>query len=193
MPKVGMEPIRKKQLIDATLVVIAEYGFHSATISLISKQAGLSSGIISHYFGGKQGLIEAAMRYLLEKLKLQGSFTSHLDRIDTIVESNFSVEQQESSATNTWLNFWALSLHNEGLHRLQRINHKRLESNLTYSFTNLIPREHAKEAALSTAALIDGFWLRNALEGEKQNTKENVTKASNAVKRYVRLVVSQYQ
>jgi len=67
-----------EQLHDATLVVIAEYGFHSATISLISKQAGLSSGIISHYFGGKQGLIEAAMRYLLEKLKLQGSFTSHL-------------------------------------------------------------------------------------------------------------------
>ena len=182
MPKVGMEPIRKQQLIDATLVVIAEHGFHSATISLISKQAGLSTGIISHYFGDKQGLIEAAMRYLLEKLKLQGDFSSHIDRLDAIIESNFSGEQQESSATNTWLNFWALSLHNKGLHRLQRI-----------SFANLIPREHAKEAALSTAAMIDGFWLRNALEGEKQNNKENVIRTSNAVKRYVRLVVSQYQ
>jgi len=193
MPKVGMEPIRKQQLIDAALVVIAEHGFHSATISLISKKAGLSSGIISHYFGDKQGLVEAAMRYLLEKLKLQGSFSSHLERLDAIIESNFSGEQQESSATNTWLNFWALSLHNKGLHRLQRINHKRLESNLIYSFANLIPREHAKDAALSTAAMIDGFWLRNALEGEKQNNKENVIRTSNAVKRYVRLVLSQYQ
>ena len=58
MPKVGMEPVRKKQLIEATLEVMAEVGYHGTTISLISKKAGLSSGIISHYFGDKQGLIE---------------------------------------------------------------------------------------------------------------------------------------
>ncbi|MCS5578526.1 MAG: TetR family transcriptional regulator, partial [Alteromonas macleodii] len=55
MPKVGMEPVRKKQLIEATLEVMAEVGYHGTTISLISKRAGLSSGIISHYFGDKQG------------------------------------------------------------------------------------------------------------------------------------------
>ena len=45
MPKVGMEPVRKKQLIEATLEV-AEVGYHGTTINLISKRAGLSSGII---------------------------------------------------------------------------------------------------------------------------------------------------
>ena len=57
MPKVGMEPVRKKQLIEATLEVMAEVGYHGTTISLISKRAGLSSGIISHYFGDKLSLI----------------------------------------------------------------------------------------------------------------------------------------
>jgi len=190
MPKVGMEPIRKKQLIDATLVVIAKFGFHSTTISLISKQAGLSTGIISHYFGDKQGLIEAAMHYLLDALKLRGTFTNHLQRLDAIIDNNFSSEQHADSATNTWLNFWALSLHNDGLYRLQRINHKRLESNLAFSFKGLIPRECAKEVAASTAAMIDGFWLRYALEGENHS---NIMNANRAVKRYVRLVISQHQ
>ena len=69
MPKVGMEPVRRQQLIDATLNSVAELGLHATTINSISKRAGLSSGIISHYFGGK-GLIEATVRYLLTQLKI---------------------------------------------------------------------------------------------------------------------------
>ena len=69
MPKVGMEPIRRQQLIDATIESVAQRGLQATTINSISKNAGLSSGIISHYFGGKQGLIEATVRYLLTSLK----------------------------------------------------------------------------------------------------------------------------
>ena len=68
MPKVGMELIRRQQLIEATLESVAEVGLHATTINSISKRAGLSSGIISHYFGGKQGLIEATVRFLLNSL-----------------------------------------------------------------------------------------------------------------------------
>ena len=69
MPKVGMEPVRRQQLIDATIESVAQRGLQGTTINTISKNAGLSSGIISHYFGGKQGLIEATVRYLLSNLK----------------------------------------------------------------------------------------------------------------------------
>ena len=163
MPKVGMEPVRKKQLIEATLEVMAEVGYHGTTISLISKRAGLSSGIISHYFGDKQGLIEATMRHLLDALKITQRIDDPLERIDFIIENNFSQTQGASSATNTWFNFWALSLHNENLHRLQCINHKRLERNLAYSYRQLVQPEHVSRAASSTAAMIDGYWLRYSM------------------------------
>lgn len=173
MPKVGMEPVRKKQLIEATLDVIAKVGLHGTTISLISKQAGLSSGIISHYFGDKQGLIEATMRYLLDALKIKDAFPCHKERIRFIVNNNFSTVQRADSATNTWLNFWAMSLHSDGLYRLQRVNHKRLESNLAYSFRQLLPKHEARLAASSTAAMIDGYWLRCALcRGESKDFNE---------------------
>lgn len=163
MPKVGMEPVRRKQLIEATIKVVAEVGLQSATISLISKEAGLSSGIISHYFGGKQGLIEATVRYLLDALRLTEIPRSPEERLMHIVDVNFSDVQRGSSATKTWLSFWGQSMHDPELSRLQEVNKRRLSSNLRFSFKQLMSADEAREAAEMTAALIDGFWLRCAL------------------------------
>ncbi len=44
MPKVGMPEIRKPQLVKATMSVIDRVGLHAASISLISKEAGVSTG-----------------------------------------------------------------------------------------------------------------------------------------------------
>ncbi len=50
MPKVGIKSIRKQQLIQATLAVINEVGMQEASFVLIARKAGVSAGIISHYF-----------------------------------------------------------------------------------------------------------------------------------------------
>ncbi|KPV94537.1 HTH-type transcriptional regulator BetI [Pseudoalteromonas sp. P1-9] len=191
MPKVGYEPIRRQQLIDATLNSVAELGLKATTINTISKRAGLSSGIISHYFGSKNGLIEATVRYLLTSLK--SSLISKIDasvsqqqRLMLIVEANFSVVQKQAHVTKTWLSFWAESMHDEQLHRLQAVNAKRLYSNLLYSFKALLPYEQALQAATLSAAMIDGLWLRAVL------TKANEDEFSNAellAKNYVNSLI----
>jgi TetR/AcrR family transcriptional regulator, transcriptional repressor of bet genes len=176
MPKVGIEPVRKQQLIDATLKSIETNGLQGTTIMTISRLAGMSSGIISHYFGGKQGLIEAAVRHLMDQLK-QGLLTrlqdikdvSPLQRLMMIVETNFSGFQQSAPVSNAWLSFWTKAMHDECLSRLQTVNSKRLESNLLYSYRQLIPDlEKARDCAQMTAAMIDGMWLRATLSQPKQ-------------------------
>ncbi|EIO9964810.1 TetR family transcriptional regulator, partial [Listeria monocytogenes] len=62
MPKVGMQPIRRSQLIAATLEAVDEVGMGDASIAFIARKAGVSNGIISHYFQDKNGLLEATMR-----------------------------------------------------------------------------------------------------------------------------------
>lgn len=169
MPIVGVKDTRKQQLIEATMASIAELGLQNTTIVSISKRAGMSSGIISHYFGGKQGLIEAALRYLLEQLgkelreRMARTDGSPEQRLACIVEANFSDFQRSALAAKTWLSFWARSMHEPGLKRLQQINNARLYSNLRYSFARVLPPAQATEAARQTAAMIDGFWLRSAL------------------------------
>ena len=176
MPKLGIKPIREQQLIEATMRSIAAHGLAHSTIITISKEAGLSSGIISHYFGGKQGLIIATVKQLLEQLRLSllsqvtERALSPAERLMAIVDANFTDFQQSLPVTKTWLSFWAQAMHDPALARLQRINSERLYRNLRYSYRQLMPREQATRAAKQTAALIDGCWLRSTLSETPDQT-----------------------
>lgn len=175
MPKVGMQPIRRQQLIDATLSAINELGFAETTIVQIAQRAGVSTGIINHYFQGKHGLIEATMRYLLKQLAESISLCLNEaepmveKRLQAIVKANFSALQTDRAAMKTWLDFWAVSMHSPDLQRLQKINHFRLHSNIKYEFEKKLSRDKAEWAAQGLAAMIDGFWLRGALMIEPLN------------------------
>lgn len=194
MPKVGMEPVRRQQLIDATIESVAELGLQGTTINSISKKAGLSSGIISHYFGGKQGLIEATVRYLLANLKREliervTATTTPEQRLMFIIEANFARLQLQSDTTKTWLSFWAQSMHDVQLHRLQNVNSRRLFSNLTSSFKALMNDADAKLAAELCAAMIDGLWLRAVLSKSDENQFEHCEQLA---KGYVNSLIKQY-
>jgi len=195
MPKVGIEPVRKKQLIEATLHSIGEHGLQGTTINTISRSAGMSSGIISHYFGGKQGLIKATVRYLLEQLRVtllnhvRQTDLSPRQRLMMIVEANFTSVQQSDAATRTWLSFWAQSMHDPELAKLQRINNQRLLSNLRYSYKKLMPLNNAIRAAKMTAAMIDGFWLRSALS---DSSTVDFKEAELLCKHFIETLILQY-
>ncbi len=111
------------------------------------------------------------MRYLLDQLgkelrerMAKTDRSPPAQRLDCIIESNFSEFQRSALAAKTWLSFWARSMHEPGgLKRLQQINNARLYSNLRYSFAQVLPQAEATAAARQTAAMIDGFWLRSAL------------------------------
>jgi len=170
MPKVGMEPIRRQQLIEATIAALSRYGFADATISRISKEAGVSTGIIHHYFASKGDLLEATMRTLLEQLRqdvakrLENSATPE-ERLCAIIDGNFAPNQFDRPVIAAWLSFWGQVPHVPGLARLQRIYARRLRSNLLHELRRLLPKERAAETATGLAALIDGLWLRASLDG----------------------------
>ncbi|WP_034919276.1 MULTISPECIES: transcriptional regulator BetI [Erwinia] len=170
MPKVGMQPIRQRQLIDATLSTINEVGINDATIAQIARRAGVSTGIISHYFKDKNGLLEATMRDITRQLReavmarLQPLADAPAEtRLCAIVAGNFDETQMHNAATKAWLDFWASSMHKPQLNRLERVSSRRLFSSLAVEFRRELPRDKARLAAHGLAALIDGLWLRAAL------------------------------
>jgi TetR/AcrR family transcriptional repressor of bet genes len=59
--RVKPEHERREEIITA-YAVIYEVGLSNTTIAQIAKKAQLSTGIVSHYFGDKQGLIHSCMR-----------------------------------------------------------------------------------------------------------------------------------
>ena len=68
MLRVDSEALRRRQLIDATIDAIAEVGFAQATLGTIARRAGVSPGLVAHYFANKEGLLEASMRQLVRDL-----------------------------------------------------------------------------------------------------------------------------
>src|SRR5262245_31521106 len=47
------------RLMEATLALIAERGYHHASLQAIGARAGYSRGLVSHRFGSKEGLVWA--------------------------------------------------------------------------------------------------------------------------------------
>ncbi len=169
MPKVGMQPIRRVQLIEATLQSVHRYGLSDTTVARIGDIAGVSTGIIAHYFGGKNELIEATMREILKTLgrdvreQLRVATTPR-QRIEAIINGDFAFEQVDKRSVTTWPAFWSQAMHVPELARLQAINMRRLQSNLVFYLRGQIPSERVHLVANGLAALIDGLWLRGAFE-----------------------------
>ena len=49
---------KRSAILDATLRLISEFGFHGTAMSKVAKEAGVSAGIIYHYFESKDDLID---------------------------------------------------------------------------------------------------------------------------------------
>lgn len=58
---------RKKAILEAAITVFADHGFHSATISSIAKQAGISKGLVYSYFESKEDLLYSLVEGFLNE------------------------------------------------------------------------------------------------------------------------------
>jgi len=176
MPKVGMEEIRRRQLIDATIASIHEIGFAECSLSRISARAGVSTGIVHHYFEDKAALLEATLRQLGDSLRdsvvrrLEGA-TSPVERLLAVIDGNLGTDQFTPQGVSAWLAFWSQVPKNERFARVQHIIISRLHDNLVHAL-KLMGRRDADHIARVTAALIDGLWLRAALSEDGPNSRQ---------------------
>ncbi|KFK95095.1 MULTISPECIES: transcriptional regulator BetI [unclassified Serratia (in: enterobacteria)] len=185
---------RREQLIDAAFATIGNVGLAGVTISQVANQAGMSTGIVSHYFGDKEGLLNATMRKVLCDLRdavaeyRKKAGASAQEQLFAIIDGNFHPSQTSALSMRTWLDFWAASMHQPKLRRLQRANDSRLFSNCCFQFQRHLPKEQARKAARGLAAMIDGLWLRGSLTG----LDFDVHKASEIAYDYVENILSPY-
>ena len=169
MPKLGMEEIRRRQLIEATIASIHEVGLAESSLSRISARAGVSTGIVHHYFDGKAELLESTLRQLGTNLRqavvarLQRARTP-IERLMAVVDGNIGADQFTPEGVSAWLAFWAQVPTHPQLARIQHAIISRLHDNLVDALKLMgQDDDEAHEIAHVTAALIDGLWLRAAL------------------------------
>jgi TetR/AcrR family transcriptional regulator, transcriptional repressor of bet genes len=167
MPKLGMEPLRRKALIDAAIGAIGERGSLDVTMAQIARRAGVSSALAHHYFGAKDDLLHATMRHILAELGRDarialGQAQTPEERVRAIIAVNFSAQQFTAQTIAAWLTFYVEAQRSVPMRRLLRIYARRLHSNLMSGLRPLVA--DAEQTAEGIAALIDGLYIRRALK-----------------------------
>ncbi len=168
MPKLGMEPIRKAALVNATIVEIGQKGSLDVTVAQIAQRAGMSSALAHHYFGSKEEMFLAAMRQLMTVYgaEVRGAIAASegpLGRVRAVLIASFSPMNFRRDVVGAWLNFWVLAQSLPAAKRLLAIYQRRLHSNLVVGLRPLAGAR-AGSIAAGLGALIDGLYLREALK-----------------------------
>ncbi len=171
-PEEAEEP-RRRQLIEVTIDSLSDVGYIGSTLAQIASRAGVSPGLVAHYFGDKDGLLAAAFRTLARRpmqtlrVRLSAARTPRA-RIQAVIDTYLAPDEFDRRTGTAWLAFWGEVLHVESLRRVQNIYQRRMLSNLRHALTGLVPAPDARNLATMIAAMIDGVWLRAALSGWRE-------------------------
>ncbi|WP_155931762.1 transcriptional regulator BetI [Methylopila sp. 73B] len=169
-PMRSFEAERRRHLIEATIETVSDVGFKAASLGEIARRAGVSQGLFAHYFGDKDGLLEATLRFMAARLarataaRLRAARTP-LERVLAVPESALAPEEFDPRTSAVWLAFWGQIMHSEPYRRVQSIYQQRMRANLRYGLRPLIAAERLEISVSFIAATIDGLWLQSHSTG----------------------------
>ena len=167
--RAGIGPARRRDLIRGTIASIARLGYHNSTVQTICDEAGLSRGLIGHYFKGKDDLLLEAFRYLVQQLRqearraMNAVGTDPLKRLLAIIDITFQKPIMGRDEAAVWLAFWGVVYWQPELckvHLKVWRAYRRLVSDLLESAA----RERgialdARMAGWAFSQMIDGLWM----------------------------------
>lgn len=168
MSRAGTENARRASLIEAAIAEIGEKRSTNVTVGEIARRAGVSSALAHHYFGTKQQILLSAMRRILwiygdEARAELAAASGRRERLSAIVRASFAPSNFRPEVVRTWLILYLTAQNEPEAARLLAIYRRRLRSNLLHELRPLAGAR-ASEIAETVAAMIDGLYIRRALE-----------------------------
>ena len=168
MPKVGMEPVRRRQIIAATMAAIHKEGITRATFSRIAREAGVAPALIQHYFADKETLLLETFRSIYREFtaglrRRLALAQSPQERVTALLEAQIAPSVLTQEAVNTWLAIYAVIGEYPLLQRIEHAYDRRFLSNLSHALRAMgLAREEARDLAEELTIFIDGLWQNAA-------------------------------
>jgi TetR/AcrR family transcriptional repressor of bet genes len=166
------EENRRSALIAATQALVAEGGPEAATVRAIAERAGVTPGLIRHYFQSKDELNRAAYRALMDGMTdkgadaIEGVGASPEVRLAAFVAASLRPPVLDAGAVVLWAGYMhkvrsdpdLLAVHEAGYVAYRDI---------LQSLIGILPRDvvpgQLKSEAIACNALIDGLWVEGSL------------------------------
>jgi AcrR family transcriptional regulator len=166
------EETRRADLIAATQELVAEGGSEAATVRAIAARAGVTPGLIRHYFQTKDELTRAAYVSLMDGMTAKGS--DALEGVGALPEERLAAFVSASLRPPVVdvgsVVLWAGYMHKVRVDPDLRAAHETAYlayRNILQSLIAALPREvtdaQLRADAIACNALIDGLWLEGSI------------------------------
>jgi AcrR family transcriptional regulator len=103
---------RRRQLIEATISVIATRGFARTTLTEVAKVAGLSHGLVNFHFQTKELLLSETLIYLSDEYHenwhkaVQAAGDDPAAQLDAMIRADFTPDLCTPERLSAWCAFW---------------------------------------------------------------------------------------
>jgi TetR/AcrR family transcriptional repressor of bet genes len=111
-PRKASRDARRRQLIEATIAVMAVRGYARMTLTEVARQAGLSHGLVNFHFASKENLLGETLVYLADEYRL--NWTASLSKaapdpasqLDALLRADFNPSICTPDRQAAWCSFW---------------------------------------------------------------------------------------
>jgi AcrR family transcriptional regulator len=109
VPKLGMGPIRREQICRAAAAVIAREGFAGSTMRTVADEAGVSTGMLNHYFANRQDLLTQALVFVSERAQQRmreaiADVPPGLQRVRALLDTALADDEEAAETWRVWIN-----------------------------------------------------------------------------------------
>lgn len=177
---------RRRQILDATIRVIAEEGLSLTTVEKVARSAGVSPGTVLFHFRSKDELLLAALEAVAQEFEaarraaIVGSGGDPAKALDALIIALFDEQIASPEKVAVWYAFWGEAparrvymarVGNRDQAYLEDI--EALFAALAVANTAIAP----KLAARTFAGLLEWLWQELLIEGRQFDRREAIRMA----------------
>ena len=174
---------RREQLIKSTINCIANKGIAGTTMADVTKDAGLSLGIVNLHFQSKDKLFEETLLYLSEEYEtfwdtaLSRVGDSATEKLTALLNSDFSAKVCERKKLAVWFAFWGEAKSRPTYLQIcakSDIRNTNVVAKICEELIQEAGYEDIRPKAFATglSALVNGLWLDLLMTPNEINRKE---------------------
>ncbi len=177
---------RRGDLIEATAACLADVGLAGTNVRAICARAGVSPGLLRHYFGGIDDLVAATYQATSDRMDaifaaaVAGAGPDPRTRLTAYLTASFRPPVTDPELLGAWTAFWALARSDARMAKIHAQSYAGYRAQLGELLTACGARDAARLAIMLTA-MVDGLWLELSLDAGSFGAEAAVAMIERAV------------
>lgn len=177
---------RRADLIEATAACLADVGLAGTNVRAICARAGVSPGLLRHYFGGIDDLVAATYQATSDRMDaifaaaVTGAGADPRARLTAYLTASFRPPVTDPELLGAWTAFWALARSDARMAEIHAESYAGYRARLGELLTACGARD-AERLAIMLTAMVDGLWLELSLDAGSFGAEAAVAMIERAV------------